>query len=363
MAQTKNLCAQIPLELHAQVCEAREQSGLTTAQYIANLLTEYFKMKMNENGGNTTIDVSTFFPYEENRGVFTSMNGRQLLEWITAAHFNAVDWTVVQGTCCEAATLREVDTSTPEYQAFEQKLYRAVLTRMGFEDLLGPSEHIKSQEKEVAVTEENTTVLKLYSPLFGELTEQEYDDPEPLDGSELIAFQEAISQGNKDEQMPEEEERGLMTYFYGSKTVDEKDDCVIITGDFGGIWDGGTEERHWLDWMEAKSFTTLFVSGNHENFDMLAELPIEDWHGGNVQRIRPSVIHLLRGQIYDIQGKTFFTMGGGSSHDIDGGILEPDDPQFKRKCRILDHRNQSFCDSTRHSPLCSNLDLEQKIHR
>lgn len=47
--------------------------------------------------------------------------------------------------------------------------------------------------------------------------------------------------------------------------------------------------------------------------------------------------HLLYGQLYDIQGKTFFTMGGGSSHDIDGGILEPDDPQFKRTCRMLNH--------------------------
>lgn len=116
-----------------------------------------------------------------------------------------------------------------------------------------------------------------------------------------------------------------------------KEDCVIITGDFGGIWDGSAEERYWLDWLEAKPFTTLFVSGNHENFDMLAEFPVENWHGGQVHRIRPSVIHLLRGQIYDIQGKTFFTMGGGSSHDIDGGILEPDDPQFKRKCRKLDY--------------------------
>ena len=52
MAQTKNLCAQIPLDLHARVCEAREQSGLTTAQYITNLLIEYFKMK---DGGNTTM--------------------------------------------------------------------------------------------------------------------------------------------------------------------------------------------------------------------------------------------------------------------------------------------------------------------
>ena len=50
MAQTKNLCAQISLDLHQKICEAREQAGLTTAQYITNLITEYFEMK--ENGGN-----------------------------------------------------------------------------------------------------------------------------------------------------------------------------------------------------------------------------------------------------------------------------------------------------------------------
>ncbi len=33
MAETKNLCAQISLDLHRQICEAREKAGLTTAQY------------------------------------------------------------------------------------------------------------------------------------------------------------------------------------------------------------------------------------------------------------------------------------------------------------------------------------------
>lgn len=49
MPATRNLCAQLPLDLHQRVCEAREESGLTTAQYITNLLIEYYKMK--ENGG------------------------------------------------------------------------------------------------------------------------------------------------------------------------------------------------------------------------------------------------------------------------------------------------------------------------
>jgi len=57
MAATRNLCAQIPVALHDLVCEAREQAGLTTAQYITNLLTEYFEMK--KNGGNMTMKNSS----------------------------------------------------------------------------------------------------------------------------------------------------------------------------------------------------------------------------------------------------------------------------------------------------------------
>ena len=57
MLATCNLCEQLPLKLHQRVCEAREQSGLTTAQYITNLLMEYYEMK--ENGGKVTMATNT----------------------------------------------------------------------------------------------------------------------------------------------------------------------------------------------------------------------------------------------------------------------------------------------------------------
>lgn len=114
-----------------------------------------------------------------------------------------------------------------------------------------------------------------------------------------------------------------------------KEDIVIICGDFG-IWDNSGREKYNLDWLEGKPFTTLFVSGNHENYDMLDGLPVREWHGGKANFIRPSVIHLMRGQIFNIEGKDFFTFGGASSHDISAGILEPDDPCFKEKKRRLD---------------------------
>ena len=118
-----------------------------------------------------------------------------------------------------------------------------------------------------------------------------------------------------------------------------KDDYVIICGDFGGVWNVDEEskwETWWMDWLEERPFTTLFVDGNHENFDRLYSYPVEEWNGGKVHKIRPSVIHLMRGQIYQIEDKKIFTFGGASSHDISGGILEPDDSKFKAKKKKLD---------------------------
>ena len=40
MATTKNLCAQIPIDLHERVSEERERLGQTTSEYIANLIQE-----------------------------------------------------------------------------------------------------------------------------------------------------------------------------------------------------------------------------------------------------------------------------------------------------------------------------------
>ena len=57
MEQKKNLCAQVPLSLHAQVCEAREAAGQTTSEYITNLLIEYYNLK--KNGGTATMSGNT----------------------------------------------------------------------------------------------------------------------------------------------------------------------------------------------------------------------------------------------------------------------------------------------------------------
>lgn len=134
----------------------------------------------------------------------------------------------------------------------------------------------------------------------------------------------------------------LRPLFFPEQSELTKEDYVIICGDFGGVWDNSPEDAYWLDWLEEKPFTTLFLDGNHENFDLLAGYPTEQWHGGQVQPIRPSVLHLTRGQIYTIQGKTFFTMGGAASHDISGGVLNPNDPLFQQKRERLAQKGEMY---------------------
>ncbi len=163
----------------------------------------------------TGIDVPSLFSYEDNRGLFEEMDGHQLLNWLTAAHFQAVDWTIIPGSMYEAAELQDFDTSTPEYQAFEKQLYEKVLERMGFQDILAPS-------RESNTREDRTTELKLYSPLSGGLTDPGNDEMEPLDGRNLLAFQTAIRQDIEKTWLTEEVERGLMLYFDGPSAVDEK---------------------------------------------------------------------------------------------------------------------------------------------
>ena len=97
-----------------------------------------------------------------------------------------------------------------------------------------------------------------------------------------------------------------------------KNDYVIILGDFGYVWNKDVpskEELYHYKWFQDKKFTTLFVDGNHENFDRLDSLPVIDMFGGKVGVVDESIYHLKRGEIYNINGLKILTFGGGTSID------------------------------------------------
>lgn len=46
--------------------------------------------------------------------------------------------------------------------------------------------------------------------------------------------------------------------YFPQQTQMGRNDYMIICGDFGGLWDGGQKDQHWLDWLDEKSFTTYY---------------------------------------------------------------------------------------------------------
>lgn len=95
------------------------------------------------------------------------------------------------------------------------------------------------------------------------------------------------------------------------------DDYLIVCGDFGFLWDNSEKEQKIIKQLEKKKYTICFVDGAHENYDMLGKYRPYRFHGGNAHKIAPNIFHLMRGEIFTFNNKTYFCMGGGESDDIE----------------------------------------------
>ena len=118
--------------------------------------------------------------------------------------------------------------------------------------------------------------------------------------------------------------RSVMESIKASEGTDctfTKKDLMAVVGDFGVIWGPDTPkqrriEKSILDELEAMPFTTVFIDGNHENFDRILALPEDERFGGKVGVLSPSVLHLKqRGHVYDFGGMKTWCFGGGISID------------------------------------------------
>ena len=94
-------------------------------------------------------------------------------------------------------------------------------------------------------------------------------------------------------------------------------DTLIVCGDFGFVWDNSPREKKLLEWLGSRRYTVAFLDGTHENYDLLNNYRETMWNGGRVHRISGNLLHLQRGQIFNIEGVKIFTFGGGESADRD----------------------------------------------
>ena len=114
----------------------------------------------------------------------------------------------------------------------------------------------------------------------------------------------------------------------------KKGDKLIITGDFGFIWDNSDKEIKNLQKLSKKKYDILFVEGAHENFERIREYTEVDLYRSKGYKIDHNIYCLKRGEIYQIDGKTVFALGGGlppyaDENDSENPLSMPSEEELK----------------------------------
>ena len=94
-----------------------------------------------------------------------------------------------------------------------------------------------------------------------------------------------------------------------------KEDIVMICGDAGLVWAGAAADRRKIQWISSRPFTTVYCDGNHEGFPLFEEYEEVDFYGAKAHKISDSLYHIKRGEIMELDGRTYFFFGGAFSHD------------------------------------------------
>ena len=102
----------------------------------------------------------------------------------------------------------------------------------------------------------------------------------------------------------------------------KRGDILIVCGDFGYIFDGSKQEKEVINFFAKRKFVTAFVEGTHDNLNTISRARETVWKGGKVHRIKGNLLHLMRGQVFTIDGNRYFTFGGGESTDKDMRVAQ-----------------------------------------
>ena len=126
-----------------------------------------------------------------------------------------------------------------------------------------------------------------------------------------------------------------------------EEDLLIILGDVGLEFEKTERNREFTQFFLGLQKPIAIVDGNHENFSFLNSFPEEEWNGGRIHRLSPYIVHLMRGNIYDLEEKSFFVFGGckSSAKWAQMGLWYPGEEATEAECafaraNLAAHGNQ-----------------------
>lgn len=117
----------------------------------------------------------------------------------------------------------------------------------------------------------------------------------------------------------------------------DENDILIVLGDCGVPWsnpdlhfyDAFTtpnsfeQDRYVLNWMEQQKYTWLLIAGNHENYDLIKQMPVIEKYNGRVRqmsylgKVYDNIFIVDTPQILTLQKEKCLIIPGAESHDYD----------------------------------------------
>lgn len=147
-----------------------------------------------------------------------------------------------------------------------------------------------------------------------------------------------------------------ISYFcYNIDNLD-KTDVLIILGDCGFIWYDIQSESE----LQLKKYLTnlpcsiFCILGNHENYNRIEKLPTKMYYDGEVwyEPEYPDIVYAKHGQVYNINGKYYWTMNGGYSID-----------KYRREENVSWWPQEIPCESLLNFGLINYINNKDKIGR
>lgn len=137
-----------------------------------------------------------------------------------------------------------------------------------------------------------------------------------------------------------------------------KNDYLFLCGDVGLFFYTGVpgyknkfqrQEEYEANWLNNRPYTTIAIRGNHDNVDFIRTCPKTDFLGGICRKLQynnkiyNSIYYIDEPTVLTINNEKYLIIPGARSHDVDDGILEPDDPRIKtfqkqNKCFRINHQ-------------------------
>lgn len=145
-------------------------------------------------------------------------------------------------------------------------------------------------------------------------------------------------------------------------------DILIVAGDAGYVWDEDYSCRV-ETLQQIFPGVVAFVDGNHENHVLLNRFSVQRWNGGLVHRVGERVYHLMRGELYTVDGNCIFTFGGARSTDQDQREEgkswwkeeEPTPAELDYGYRqLMEHRNEIHYVITHETPLFARASISRR---